>query len=112
MAKNIIIGSLAEMINEGFKTTATKEDINRVEVRLDRVESRLGRIETLLIEEQNRKIENLEARMKNLEDALPALSADRQAAGRNDAVTLMWRLSPARIPSPRSFRNNHGSSFS
>jgi archaellum component FlaC len=61
---------LAEMINEGFKTTATKEDIQRVEARLDSVESRLGRIETLLIEEQKRKIENLETRMKKLEDAL------------------------------------------
>jgi hypothetical protein len=64
------IETLAEMINEGFKTTATKEDINRVEVRLDGVELPLGRIETLLMEEQRRKIENLETRMKKLEDAL------------------------------------------
>jgi hypothetical protein len=54
---------LARMINEGFKSTASKEDIQRVEVRLDRIEN-------LLIEEQRRKIENLEARMKRLEDAL------------------------------------------
>ena len=54
---------LALMINEGFQTTATKEDINRLEVRL-------GKIENLLMEEQRRKIENLEARMKKLEDAL------------------------------------------
>ena len=64
------IDDLARMINEGFKTTATKEDINRVEVRLDGVESRLGKIENLLMEEQKRKLENLEARMKRLEDAL------------------------------------------
>jgi len=44
----ITIEKLAEMINEGFKTTATKEDITRVEVRMDGIESRLGRIETLL----------------------------------------------------------------
>jgi hypothetical protein len=68
--KNTTIDDLALMINEGFKTTATKEDIQRVEVRLDGVESRLGRIESLLIEEQKRKIENLETRMKRLEDAL------------------------------------------
>ena len=68
--KNMTIETLAEMINEGFKSTASKEDIQRVEVRLDRIESRLGRIETLLIEEQRRKIENLEACMKRLEDAL------------------------------------------
>jgi hypothetical protein len=57
------VDKLAVMINEGFKATATKEDINRLEVRL-------GKIENLLMEEQRRKIENLEARMKNLEDAL------------------------------------------
>ena len=71
MKKNLtIIEDLARMINEGFKTTATKEDMNRVEVRLDGIETRLGRIETLLLEEQKRKIENLETRMKKLEDAL------------------------------------------
>jgi hypothetical protein len=59
----ITIEKLAEMINEGFKSTASKEDIQRVEVRLDRIEH-------LLIEEQRRKIENLETRMKKLEDAL------------------------------------------
>jgi hypothetical protein len=68
--KKMTIETLAEMINEGFKTTATKEDINRVEVRLDGIESPLGRIETLLMEEQRRKIGNLETRMKKLEDAL------------------------------------------
>jgi len=67
--KKITIETLAEMINEGFKTTATKEDINRVEDRLDGIEARLGRIETLLMEEQRRKIENLETQMKKLEDA-------------------------------------------
>ena len=61
--KKITIDDLARMINEGFKTTATKEDIQRVEVRLDRIEH-------LLLAEQKRKIENLETRMKKLEDAL------------------------------------------
>ena len=64
------IEDLARIINEGFKTTAIKEDINRVEVRLEGIESRLGRIESLLMEEQKRKSENLETRMKKLEDAL------------------------------------------
>jgi archaellum component FlaC len=64
------IEGLARMINEGFKTTASKEDIQRVEVRLDSVESRLGRIENLLIAEQKREIEDLKVRMKRLEDAL------------------------------------------
>jgi len=55
------------MINEGFKGTATKEDINALENRLT---TRLDRIEHLLLEEQKRKLENLEARVKRLEDAL------------------------------------------
>src|SRR5215510_14832643 len=78
MNKNITtIEGLAEMIQ---RTMASKEDIQRVEVRLDGVESRLGRIETLLIEEQRRKIENLEMRMKKLEDAL-AVSLEVQHSG-------------------------------
>jgi hypothetical protein len=65
--KNMTIGTLAEMINEGFKTTATKEDVKALE---DRVTRRLDRIETLLMAEQKRKIEGLETRMKKLEDTL------------------------------------------
>ncbi len=61
--KNMAIETLTEMINEGFKTTATKEDIKRVEVRLDRIEH-------LLLAEQKREIEDLKQRMKRLEDAL------------------------------------------
>jgi hypothetical protein len=69
-ATTTTIDDLARMINEGFKTTASKEDIQRVKSRLDGVESRLGKIENLLMEEHKRKLENLEARMKRLEDAL------------------------------------------
>jgi hypothetical protein len=50
------------MINEGFKTTASKEDINRVEVRLDGIGARLDRIEHLLLAEQKREIEDLKKR--------------------------------------------------
>jgi hypothetical protein len=71
--KKITIETLAEIINEGFKTTATKEDINRVEVRMDGIESRLDRIEHLLLAEQKREIEDLKQRMKRLEDALAVL---------------------------------------
>jgi tetrahydromethanopterin S-methyltransferase subunit G len=49
--KNMTIETLAEMINEGFKTTATKEDIKAVTTRLDGMDSRLdtldGRVDTL-----------------------------------------------------------------
>ena len=65
MKNNTTIDDLARMINEGFKSTASKEDIQRVEVRLDRIEN-------LLIEEQKRKLESLETRVKRLEDALAA----------------------------------------
>jgi len=36
--KKMTIETLAEMINEGFKTTATKDDIKEVTTRLDRNE--------------------------------------------------------------------------
>jgi predicted nuclease with TOPRIM domain len=72
--KKITIETLAAMINEGFKTTATKEDFKEVkeDVAALRTEMQAGfdRIEHLLLEEQRRKIENLETRMKRLEDAL------------------------------------------
>ena len=65
--KKMTIETLAEMINEGFKTTATKEDVKALE---DRVTRHLDRIEILLMAEQKRKIEGLETRMKKLEDTL------------------------------------------
>jgi ubiquinone biosynthesis protein UbiJ len=43
--KNMTIETLAEMINEGFKTTATKEDIRVVHTRFDSVESRLDHLD-------------------------------------------------------------------
>jgi ubiquinone biosynthesis protein UbiJ len=43
--KNKTIETLAEMINEGFKTTATKEDIRVVHTRFDSVESRLDHLD-------------------------------------------------------------------
>jgi L-2-hydroxyglutarate oxidase LhgO len=61
------IDDLARMINEGFKTTANKEDIKEME---DRLTTRLDRIEHLLLAEQKREIEDLKQRMKRLEDAL------------------------------------------
>jgi DNA-binding FrmR family transcriptional regulator len=69
MAKKTIttIEGLAALINE---TMASKEDIKDVREDIAKVNGRLDRIEHLLIEEQRRKIENLETRMKTLEDAL------------------------------------------
>ena len=74
MEHHTTIEDLSQMINEGFKTTASKQDLtaleDRVNTRFDGIDSRLDRIEHLLLEEQRRKIENLETRMKKLEDAL------------------------------------------
>jgi hypothetical protein len=58
---------LARMINEGFKTTATKEDVKASE---DRLTTRLDRLEHLLIAKQEQRLNDLEARMNKLEDAL------------------------------------------
>jgi hypothetical protein len=68
------IDTLTVMINEGFKSTATKDDLTaleeRVHTRFDGVESRLDRIEYLLLAQQEQRLNDLETRMKNLEDAL------------------------------------------
>jgi hypothetical protein len=61
------IDKLAIMINEGFTTTAGKEDMKAME---DRLTTCLNRIEHLLLGEQKREIEDLKQRMKRLEDAL------------------------------------------
>jgi hypothetical protein len=54
MNKNITISQLAEMINEGFKTMATKEDVaalrSEMNEKFEGVESRLDRIEHLILE--------------------------------------------------------------
>lgn len=53
------IEDLAHMINEGFKSTASKEDIKEVTRRLDRIEH-------LLLAEQKREIEDLGNGVRNL----------------------------------------------
>jgi hypothetical protein len=61
------------MINEGFKTTASQEDVhaldNKAQALARQVTTGVDRIAHLLLAEQKRKIENLATRMKNLEDA-------------------------------------------
>jgi hypothetical protein len=51
------------MINERFKSTATKEDIKAVNTRLDRIAH-------LLLDEQKRESEDVATYMKRLKDAL------------------------------------------
>jgi DNA-binding FrmR family transcriptional regulator len=69
MTKNKIttIEGLAALINE---TMASKEDIKDVREDIAKVNGRLDRIEHLLVAEQKREIEDLKKRMKRLEDAL------------------------------------------
>jgi peptidoglycan hydrolase CwlO-like protein len=75
MAKNITtIEALAKMINEGFKSTATKEDVEALDQKIQALDTKVTegfeRIETLLIAERKREIEDLKKRMKRLEDVL------------------------------------------
>jgi hypothetical protein len=65
--KSITIEKLAEMINEGFMGTASKEDIQELRTEM---QAGFDRIENLLLAEQKREIEDLKQRMKRLEDAL------------------------------------------
>jgi hypothetical protein len=48
MEHHTTIEDLARMINEGFKSTASKEDLKAVTARLDGIDPRLDRIEHLL----------------------------------------------------------------
>jgi hypothetical protein len=61
--ENITIEQLAEMIHEGFKTTATKEDIAEVNGRLDRIEKQI-------LADYGRRIESLEQELKRLKGTL------------------------------------------
>jgi hypothetical protein len=65
--EKMTIETLAAMINEGFKTTATKDDMVALRTEMT---AGFNRIDHLLLEEQKRKIEDLERRMKRLEDVL------------------------------------------
>ena len=56
--KKITIEKLAEMINNGFEKTATKEQVQKIDDRLKNVEERLE------------NVESLKARVKTLEESL------------------------------------------
>ena len=65
--KSITIEKLAEMINEGFMGTASKEDIQELRTEM---QAGFDRIENLLLAKQEQRLNDLETRMKRLEDAL------------------------------------------
>jgi hypothetical protein len=68
------IDDLARMINEGFKSTATKSDLTAVQSDMASLRSEMPAgfepIEYLLLAKQEQRLNELEARMKTLEDAL------------------------------------------
>jgi hypothetical protein len=61
------LDDVARMINEGFKTTATKDDVATLR---SEMQAGLHRIEHLLLAEQTREIKDLKTRMKRLEEDL------------------------------------------
>jgi hypothetical protein len=71
--KTITIEDLARMINEGFKSTATKEDItaleDRLATRLDHLDARVGRIEADIHELRDEAV-----RRHEFEDALARIT--------------------------------------
>jgi signal transduction histidine kinase len=68
--KTTTIDDLARMINEGFKTTASKEDIKQVREDIAEINSRLDKIEQQILVDYGRRIEALEQELKRLKDAL------------------------------------------
>ena len=70
--KTTTIDDLAKMINEGFKTTATKEDIKAVTTRLDGIDVRLDTLDG--------RVDTLDARLGRIEADVHALT--RSLAGR------------------------------
>jgi uncharacterized protein (DUF885 family) len=88
--------TLALMINEGFKTTASKEDLTAVTTRLDGIDSRLDRIEHLLLAKQEQRLNDLETRMKNLEGALPSAPQIRKRD--LPARTALYAISAHLLP--------------
>jgi len=72
--KNITIDDLAIMVQDGFRGTAKKDEVNirfdQVNIRFDQIENRLDRIEKLILEDHKRRIEKLEFQTQEIRDAL------------------------------------------
>ncbi len=58
MARRVTIEDLARMVQQGFKETAKKTDVDR---QFGEVNERLDRIEKLILADHKRRIERLEA---------------------------------------------------
>lgn len=66
-SKNITTNELAIMIKNGFDQTATKEDFQDLEKRIDNVDTRLDRIENILISSINNHLDRPEDKMLKVE---------------------------------------------
>lgn len=74
--KQITIDDLAVMVKRGFDATASKEDLHKLEIKLDakigglktEMNENFGRIEKLILADHKRRIERLETEMKDLKD--------------------------------------------
>lgn len=68
------IEELARMIHEGFKSTATKEDVTQLRNEMTELrgemKTRFDKIEKLILEDHKRRIENLEKELKELKSLL------------------------------------------
>ncbi|MBU4275039.1 hypothetical protein KKE19_04490 [Patescibacteria group bacterium] len=64
--KNITIDDLAIMVQKGFDKTSTKEQVEKLEYRIDKVEKSLEVIQNLIIEGHRKRIERLETEVKEL----------------------------------------------
>lgn len=62
MVKRITNDKLAEMINAGFNTTATKEDLRKLENKVDVLNNKVG--------ELNNQVNKLEAGQSDIKDSL------------------------------------------
>jgi hypothetical protein len=86
------VDKLALMINEGFESTATKDDLTALEGKLT---TRLDRIENLLLAKQEQRLNELEARMKTLEDALAVSPHTKSRQGKAACVSAASASPPS-----------------
>ena len=67
-AKETTLNELAEMLSHVVKHMATKEDVGRLEDRLERVETSLERVET--------RLDKVDARLASIETELASIRRD------------------------------------
>ena len=72
--KNITIDELAMMVQKGFEKTSTKEQVERLESRIDKVEKDVaiikGTMKNLVAENYKKRIEKLEDEIKEVKSTL------------------------------------------